>query len=216
VGEPTNPETLGEMMKIGRRGSLNAWLTVFGRQGHAAYPHLADNPIPRLVRTLGAIIDDRLDEGSAHFPPSHATITSVDVGNPATNVIPAAARATLNVRFNDLHTGASIARWIDERCRAAGGRFELRSECSGEPFLTRPGPLTTLVAAAVAQVTGREPEPSTAGGTSDARFIKNVCPVVEFGMVGASAHQVDENVAVGDIETLTQIYRAVLDAYFAS
>jgi succinyl-diaminopimelate desuccinylase len=216
VGEPTNPHVLGEMMKIGRRGSLNAWLTVVGRQGHAAYPQLADNPIPRLIRMLAAIDQTPLDDGSAHFPPSHVSITSIDVGNPATNVIPAKARATLNVRFNDRHTGAGVARWIEEMCQTVGGSFEVRSECSGEAFLTAPGPLTALVGAAVAKVIGREPEPSTSGGTSDARFIKDFCPVVEFGMVGATAHQVDEHVAIDDLERLTDVYRAVLEAYFAT
>jgi succinyl-diaminopimelate desuccinylase len=214
VGEPTNPRSLGEMVKIGRRGSLNAFLTVHGVQGHAAYPHLADNPIPRLVRMLAVIDADRLDEGTAHFQPSTVTITSVDVGNTATNVIPARARATLNVRFNDLHGADRIRAWLDAHCAAVGGRYDLRTECSGEPFLCRPGRLSDILVTAVRECTGRTPELSTSGGTSDARFIHRVCPVVEFGMVGETAHQVDENVTVDDLISLTRIYRRVLDHFF--
>jgi succinyl-diaminopimelate desuccinylase len=215
VGEPTNPSALGEMIKIGRRGHLNAVLTVEGVQGHSAYPHLADNPIPRLVRMLAAIDATPLDRGTSHFQPSTVAITSVDVGNPATNVIPARATARLDVRFNDLHTGQSVAAWIDARCAEVGGRFHLRTECSGESFLCPPGPLSRIVADAVRRVTGREPELGTTGGTSDARFIKDFCPVCEFGMPGETAHKVDENVAVADIEALTRIYEAVLEGFFA-
>ena len=215
VGEPTNPSALGEMIKTGRRGSLNAVLEVEGVQGHSAYPHLADNPIPRLVRMLAAIDATPLDRGTPRFQPSTVAITSVDVGNPATNVIPARAIARLNVRFNDLHTGQSVAAWIDARCAEVGGRFDLRTECSGESFLCPPGPLSRIVADAIRRVTGREPELGTTGGTSDARFIKDFCPVCEFGMPGETAHKVDENVAVADIEALTRIYEAVLEGFFA-
>jgi succinyl-diaminopimelate desuccinylase len=214
VGEPTHPSALGEMIKIGRRGSLNAVLTVEGVQGHSAYPDLADNPIPRLVRMLAAIDATPLDHGTPHFQPSTVAITSVDVDNPTTNVIPARAKARLNVRFNDLHCGESIGAWLAARCAEVGGRFDLRSECSGEAFLCPPGPLSRIVAAAVRRVTGREPELSTTGGTSDARFIKDFCPVCEFGMPGETAHKVDENVAVADIEALTCIYQAVLEGFF--
>jgi succinyl-diaminopimelate desuccinylase len=214
VGEPTNPHTLGEMIKIGRRGSLNAVITVDGEQGHSAYPHLADNPIPRLVRLLAAIDATPLDDGTPHFQPSTVAFTSVDVGNPATNVIPARARARLNVRFNDRHSGESVTAWLAAHCAAAGGRIDLRTECSGEAFLCAPGPLVLSVTRAVRSITGREPELSTSGGTSDARFIKDVCPVCEFGMPGDTAHKVDENVALADIDTLTRIYEAVLDGYF--
>jgi succinyl-diaminopimelate desuccinylase len=215
VGEPTNPTRLGEMIKIGRRGHLNAVLTVEGVQGHSAYPQLADNPIPRLIRMLAAIDATPLDCGTPHFQPSTVAITSVDVGNPATNVIPARATARLDVRFNDLHSGQSVAAWIDARCAEVGGRFHLRTECSGESFLCPPGPLSRIVANAVRRVTGREPELGTTGGTSDARFIKDFCPVCEFGMPGETAHKPDENVAVADIEALTRIYRAVLEGFFA-
>lgn len=216
VGEPTNPRVLGEMIKIGRRGSLNGHLTVLGTQGHAAYPQLADNPIPRLLRMLLAIDGPSLDDGSEHFEPSQVTITSVDVGNPASNVIPARAEARFNVRFNDLHTAESLRRLIDRRLEAIGGRYELDTECTGEPFLCPPGRLSAVIAAAVEQRTGRSPEFSTSGGTSDARFIKDVCPVAEFGMVGETAHKVDENVAVEDIACLTDIYAAVLHGFFPS
>ena len=216
VGEPTNPTALGEMIKIGRRGSLNAVLDVMGEQGHSAYPNLADNPIPRLVRMLAAIDGPPLDHGAAHFQPSTVAITSVDVGNPARNVIPARATALLNVRFNDLHTCGSVAAWLAARCAGIGGRFDLRTECSGESFLCSPGPFVSIVADAVRGVTGREPALSTGGGTSDARFIKDLCPVCEFGMPGGTAHKADENVAVADIEALTRIYRKVLDGFFAA
>jgi succinyl-diaminopimelate desuccinylase len=215
VGEPTNPTTLGEMIKIGRRGSLNAVLTVAGEQGHSAYPHLADNPIPRLVRMLAAIDATPLDAGTAHFEPSTVAITSVDVDNPATNVIPARAKAMLNVRFNDLHTGESIAAWLNARCAEVGGAFNMHIECSGEAFVCPPGDLSRIVTAAVRRVTGREPELSTSGGTSDARFIKDVCTVCEFGMPGGTAHKVDESVALADIEALTCIYHEILKDFFA-
>lgn len=215
VGEPTNPAALGETIKIGRRGSLNAVITVDGVQGHSAYPHLADNPIPRLLRMLTAIDGTPLDQGTPHFQPSTVAITSVDVGNPASNVIPARAAARFNVRFNDLHTGDSIAAWLRARCAEVDGRFTLRTTVSGEAFLCPPGRLSEVTAAAVREVTGRNPALGTDGGTSDARFIKDHCPVCEFGMVGATAHKIDEHVAVADIEALTRIYAAVLSRYFA-
>lgn len=213
VGEPTNPAALGEMIKIGRRGSLNARLRVDGVQGHAAYPHLADNPIPRLIRILAALDAEPLDAGTAYFQPSTLTLTSVDVGNAASNVIPAAARAAFNIRFNDRHTFASLRDWIEARCRAGGGRYALDLDASGEAFLCAPGPWSATVAAAVAGQTGCAPELSTSGGTSDARFLKDACPVCEFGMVGETAHKVDESIAVADIETLTRIYADVLARY---
>lgn len=215
VGEPTNPRELGEMMKIGRRGSLTGVLTVYGAQGHTAYPHLADNPLPRLVRMLAAITATPLDDGSAHFPPSTLEITTIDVGNPASNVIPAEGRAVFNIRFNDRHTPASLEAWLRAHLDAVGGAYDLRITVSGEAFLTPPGPLSELVAEAVVRVTGRRPVASTTGGTSDARFIKAVCPVVEFGLVGQTMHQVDENVAVADVRRLADIYRGILDSYFA-
>lgn len=214
VGEPTNPTTLGEMIKIGRRGSLNARLRVHGVQGHAAYPHLADNPIPRLIRMLGTLDAEPLDGGTEYFQPSTLTLTSVDVGNTASNVIPAEAAAAFNIRFNDRHTARSLTDWIEARCRSVGGDCELEIECSGEAFVCEPGPLAGMVAAAAGERTGRLPEFSTSGGTSDARFLKDACPVCEFGMVGESAHKVDESVPVADLAALTDIYAGVLARFF--
>ncbi|RMF07936.1 MAG: succinyl-diaminopimelate desuccinylase [Alphaproteobacteria bacterium] len=216
VGEPTNPDALGDMIKIGRRGSLNARITVHGTGGHVAYPHLADNPVPRMVEILRLLTSRVLDEGTEHFQPSNLEITSVDVGNDATNVIPAKVTARLNIRFNDRHTGEDLVRWIRETCESVGGRFDLETHISGEPFLTPPGLLSGLVAGAVERVTGRSPALSTSGGTSDARFIKDACPVVEFGLVGKTMHKVDERVALADLETLTRIYREILDGFFVS
>ncbi len=215
VGEPTNPKTLGDMIKIGRRGSLTGRLTVFGAQGHTAYPHLADNPLPRLVRMLAAVTEHPMDEGTEHFQPSTLALTTIDVGNPATNVIPAQGRATFNIRFNDAHTPASIERWLRNSFDAVGGAYELDIQCSGESFLTAPGPLTELVADAVETATGRRPDYSTTGGTSDARFIKNYCPVVEFGLVGQTMHKVDEHTALADLHGLSAIYEAILKGVFA-
>ena len=214
VGEPTNPLHLGEMIKVGRRGSLNATLTVSGTQGHTAYPHLADNPLPRLVAMLAAITAEPLDQGSEHFQASTLALTSIDVGNPATNVIPAQGRAKMNVRFNDLHRGADIDAWIRRKCDSVGGAYELDVEISGESFLTPPGQLSDMLVRSIEKVTGRTPELSTTGGTSDARFIKNACPVAEFGLVGQSMHKADERVAVADLDALTQIYLGVLQDYF--
>ena len=215
VGEPTNPERLGDMIKIGRRGSLTGKLAVSGVQGHTAYPHLADNPLPRLIRMLDAISSAPLDGGTEHFQPSDLQLTTIDTGNPAANVIPGRAQAMFNVRFNDLHTGESLTRWLHERCAAAGGPYELEVAVSGEAFFTPPGSFSALLSDAVRRATGREPELSTAGGTSDARFIKDFCPVAEFGLVGRTMHKVDERTAVADVRTLADIYAAVLDGYFA-
>lgn len=218
VGEPTNPTKLGEMIKIGRRGSLTANLSVYGTQGHAAYPHLADNPIPRLINMLQAITAQPLDEGSEHFPASTLTITTVDVGNTASNVIPGVARAAFNIRFNDRHTGESLTEWLrDTLDKAAdGGDYDLNVRISGESFLTPPGALSDVVAGAVEDVLGTAPELSTTGGTSDARFIKDACPVCEFGMVGMSMHKADEHCTVSDLNNLTEIYHKVLERYFAA
>ena len=214
VGEPTNRERLGDMIKIGRRGSITGWLTVHGAQGHVAYPHHADNPLPRLVRTLAALDRETLDKGNAHFQPSNLEVTTVDVGNPAENVIPASARATFNIRFNDNHTGASLTAWLRDVCGRHAGAHDLEVRVSGEAFLTPPGPLSEMIAAAVERVSGARPALSTTGGTSDARFIKDHCPVAEFGLVGQTMHQVDERVAVADLGALTDIYAQVLEAYF--
>ncbi|MBK8908448.1 MAG: succinyl-diaminopimelate desuccinylase [Rhodospirillales bacterium] len=215
VGEPTNPAELGDMIKIGRRGSLNLVLTMEGVQGHAAYPQLADNPIPRLMRALTALIETPLDAGTPHFQPSQVTITSVDVGNPAGNVIPAVASARFNIRFNDLHTPESLTAWVRDKCVAGGGRFRLQVDSAAAAFVHPPGPFANTVVRAVETVIGRTPVLSTSGGTSDARFIKDMCPVVEFGMTGATAHKTDENVLVADLERLTRIYEHVLDGFFA-
>ena len=215
VGEPTNPARLGDMIKIGRRGSTTGRLTVYGAQGHTAYPHLADNPLPRLARMLVAITGEPLDHGTAHFQASTLALTTVDVGNPATNVIPAQGTAVFNIRFNDAHTPASIEAWLRAKFDAVGGAYDLAMSTSGESFLTPPGPLTELVADTAERVTGRRPEYSTTGGTSDARFIKDHCPVVEFGLVGQTMHKVDEHVALDDLAGLTDIYGAILRDVFA-
>ena len=216
VGEPTNPDAMGDMIKIGRRGSLTGHLTVRGVQGHAAYPHLADNPVHHMVRLLAALTAEPLDEGTAHFQPSTLQISTVDVGNPATNVIPGEARATFNIRFCDLHSSDSLSAQLRETLDAAsnGADYMLDFRVTGEAFLTPPGPLSEAISGAVMAVTGRQPELSTTGGTSDARFIKDHCPVAEFGLVGQTMHKVDENVSCADIETLTEIYLKVLESYF--
>mgnify|MGYP001572761497 CR=1 FL=1 len=216
VGEPTNPERVGDMIKVGRRGSLHGHLRVQGIQGHVGYPHLADNPIPRLCRLLLSLAEGRLDGGDAHFEPSTLAITTVDVGNKASNVIPAEARASFNIRFNTLHTPASLETWLRRRLDGAGGAYDLRVEPSSLPFLCEPGVLSETLAAAVAEIAGRRPALSTSGGTSDARFIRAYCPVAEFGLVGKTMHQIDERVAVADLELLTRIYRRAIERYFAS
>ena len=215
VGEPTNPTRIGEVIKIGRRGSLNAAITVHGTQGHAAYPQRADNPVHRLVRALAALTAAPLDAGSDWFEPSSLQVTSVDVDNPATNVIPAAARARLNIRFNDLHTGAALTAWLRAAVGQHAERFDLEVSISGESFLTKPGPLVETLRQAIATATGLEPKLDTGGGTSDARFIARYCPVAEFGLVGASMHQVDERVPVAELRALSGTYRAVLAAFLA-
>jgi succinyl-diaminopimelate desuccinylase len=216
VGEPTNPERLGEMAKIGRRGSLNAILRVEGTQGHVAYPHLADNPVPRLVALLNALNSANLDDGTEHFQPSNLEITTIDVGNEATNVIPREASARFNIRFNDRHTGASLEAWLRTTLDTIDTRYDLTTDVTGTSFLTPPGTLSETIADAVAAVTDEAPALSTSGGTSDARFIKDHCAVVEFGLISRTMHKVDECVAVADLERLTEIYRGILERYFAS
>jgi succinyl-diaminopimelate desuccinylase len=220
LGEPTNPERLGDMIKIGRRGSLTGRLAVLGRQGHVAYPHLADNPVRGLLRLLDALMAEPLDGGTEHFDASNLEVTTVDVGNPATNVIPAEARAVFNIRFNDLWSPETLEAEIRRRLDGAAGNA-VRYEAAFEPtnavaFLTPPDAFTDFVAQAIRAETGIEPRLSTTGGTSDARFIKDHCPVVEFGLVGQTMHQVDERVPVADLDRLAGIYRRVLEAYFAA
>ena len=215
VGEPTNPDEVGEMVKIGRRGSLNGTLRVAGRQGHVAYPALADNPLPRLVALLDALLALELDAGTDHFQPSRLELTSVDVGNEATNVIPGAAAARFNVRFNDRHTGASLEHALRACLDAVGEPYELSTELSGEAFVTPPGRLSAIVAESVTAVTGMTPALSTTGGTSDARFIKDHCPVAEFGLIGRTMHRSDECVPVDALERLADIYLGVLERFFA-
>ncbi len=215
VGEPTNPRRLGEMMKIGRRGSLVGYLTVHGTQGHTAYPHLADNPIDRLLAMLAALKDAPLDAGTEHFQPSSVAISTIDVGNPATNVIPATAKATFNIRFNDLHTQASLGKRIRETFDAVGGEYEFRQQDNGEAFLCAPGRLARAVADAARAATGLDADMSTTGGTSDARYIHKLCPCVEFGLVGETMHKADERQRVADVEALADIYLGVLERYFA-
>jgi succinyl-diaminopimelate desuccinylase len=216
LGEPTNPDALGDMIKIGRRGSLTGRLTVRGKQGHVGYPHLADNPVTTMVRVLGALKAAPLDAGTAHFDASNLEVTTVDVGNPATNVIPGAATAVFNIRFNDLWTPETLAVEITARVRAASpASFELTFDpTNAVAFLTSPGPFVDLVADAVEAQTGRRPVLSTTGGTSDARFIQACCPVVEFGLVGQTMHAIDERTPVADLARLADIYAGVLAAYF--
>jgi succinyl-diaminopimelate desuccinylase len=213
VGEPTSVNRLGDMMKVGRRGSVNMWITVEGAQGHVAYPHLADNPVPKLVAILSEIDAMKLDNGNAFFQPSNIEITTIDVGNPATNVIPAKAEARISIRFNDLHNGEALV----ERIRAiVEPHGKLKAMISGEAFLTPPGELSEAVSAVVTDVTGAIPEASTTGGTSDARFLSKICPVVEFGLCNATMHKLDEAVAISDLETLTEIYERVMRRIFSA
>lgn len=220
VGEPTSANLLGDMVKIGRRGSINAWIAVDGKQGHVAYPHRAANPIPVLVDILSRLQSRVLDEGYTGFQPSNLEVTTVDVGNTATNVIPASAKARVNIRFNPAHKGKDLAAWIEAECREAAegfsGRVEALCKISGEAFLTEPGAFTDVIVAAVGDATGRVPELSTTGGTSDARFIRALCPVVEFGLVGSTMHQVDERVPVEEIRHLANAYEALINRYFAA
>jgi succinyl-diaminopimelate desuccinylase len=215
VGEPTSPERVGQTIKVGRRGSLTGRLTVRGTQGHVAYPHVADNPIPRMVRLLAALTEHPIDQGSERFQPSNLEVTTVDVGNAATNVIPAEVRATFNVRFNDLHTSSSLEKWVRARLDGVSKHYELAIEVSGESFLTKSGPLTNLLRDAIAETFGAPPELSTSGGTSDARFLKDYCPVAEFGLSNATIHKVDEHVRVADLAALTDAYAAILRRYFS-
>lgn len=219
VGEPTSPNHMGEMIKIGRRGSLTAWFTVTGEQGHSAYPHRANNPLPAMVRLMDRLSSNTLDDGTEHFDASTLAVVTIDTGNPATNVIPAETRATVNIRFNDAHSGASLTEWLraeaDRIQVEFGVEVEMVVKISGESFLTPPGELSALVADAVEAETGVRPEYSTTGGTSDARFLKNHCPVVEFGLVGKTMHQVDERVEVAQIGQLKDIYSRILRDYFA-
>jgi succinyl-diaminopimelate desuccinylase len=209
VGEPTSVNQLGDMMKIGRRGSVNMWITVAGAQGHVAYPHLADNPIPKLVAILSEIEAITLDTGTDWFQPSNIEITDITVGNPATNVIPAKAQARLSIRFNDLHSGDALVERIRTLVERGGGKLE--AMVSGEAFLTPPGELSATIADCVEAVTGLRPEASTTGGTSDARFLSQICPVVEFGLCNATMHKLDEAVAIADLDTLAEIYRRVME-----
>jgi len=219
VGEPTNVKVLGDTIKIGRRGSMNGRLVVHGSQGHVAYPHLANNPVPVALKMLSAINADVLDTGSDHFPPSNLEITTVDVGNSATNVIPTKVQANFNIRFNDLHSGASLEQHVNKIIQSVaaenGTQYSLEFSISGESFLTPPGFLSQVIQQATKSVTGHMPELSTTGGTSDARFIKDFCPVAEFGLINATAHKVNENASINDIIALTDVYDAVLEAFFA-
>ena len=219
VGEPTSREAFGDMAKIGRRGSLNATISATGRQGHSAYPHKALNPLPPLAALCARLAAHELDAGTAHFQASTLALTGIDTGNPASNVIPGEAKAALNIRFNDAHSGASLIAWLEAEAAKAqadsGVTFEVATRLSGESFLTPPGTLSDLVVAAVEAESGRRPELSTSGGTSDARFIKNHCPVVEFGLTGRSMHQTDESAYVDEIEALKRVYSRIITDYFA-
>lgn len=219
VGEPTCPETMGEMIKIGRRGSLTAHITATGVQGHSAYPHRAKNPLPAMAKLVDRLSSATLDEGTEHFDPSTLAVTTVDTGNPANNVIPAACRAGVNIRFNDAHSSASLTEWLQAEANKVavetGIDIAMTVKVSGESFLTPPGDLSDLVAKAVQAETGVAPKLSTTGGTSDARFVKDHCPVVEFGLVGQTMHQVDERVEVAQIAQLKGIYTRILRDYFA-
>ncbi|MCY4238362.1 MAG: succinyl-diaminopimelate desuccinylase [Rhodospirillaceae bacterium] len=217
VGEPTNPEALGDMIKIGRRGSLTGKIIVQGIQGHTAYPHLADNPIHRLVRMLAAITSTEIDDGTEHFQATTLQVSTVDVGNPASNIIPARASATFNSRFNDLWSGETLEAWIRERfdtALCAGEQYDLSIRVSGESFLCPPGPFSDAIADAVEAELGRRPALGTTGGTSDARFLHKYCPIAEFGAIGKSMHKVDEQMPVADLEALMRIYVRVLDKLF--
>jgi succinyl-diaminopimelate desuccinylase len=219
VGEPTCPDHMGQMMKIGRRGSMNAWFEVTGTQGHSAYPHRALNPLPAMARLMDRLASHELDQGTAHFDASTLAVVTIDTGNPATNVIPAKASACINIRFNDSHSGASLSDWLRSEAAAVDADFgtstDVAIKISGESFLTPPGRLSDLVGKAVEAETGVRPELSTTGGTSDARFVKDHCPVVEFGLVGKTMHAVDERVEVAQIHQLKAIYTRILTEYFA-
>jgi len=219
VGEPTSPNTMGEMMKIGRRGSMTAYFTLTGVQGHSAYPHRANNPLPAMAKLIDRLASHELDRGTEHFDASTLAVTTIDTGNPANNVIPAQSRATVNIRFNDDHTSDELTGWLrsvaDEVAEETGIKVEMRTQVSGESFITAPGELSSMISDAVEAETGVKPEMSTSGGTSDARFVKNHCPVVEFGLVGKTMHQVDERVEISQIHQLKAIYTRILKEYFA-
>lgn len=219
VGEPTCPDVMGDMIKIGRRGSMNGYFTVTGVQGHAAYPHRANNPLPAMARLIDQLSTASLDAGTEHFDASTLAVVTMDTGNPATNVIPAQCRATVNIRFNDAHSGASLTNWLQEHADKVAKAFDVRIDLevviSGESFITPPGELSDLVAHAVQVETNRTPVLSTSGGTSDARFVQHHCPVVEFGLVGKTMHQVDERVEIAQIHQLKAIYTRILRDYFA-
>lgn len=219
VGEPTNPSEMGDAMKIGRRGSMTVWFTITGKQGHAAYPDEAKNPMPAMVRLMDVLSSRVLDTGTDHFDPSSLQVLTIDTGNPATNVIPAQTKSCVNLRFNDAHNSADLTAWMqheaDNVANAFDVKIDLRVRVSGESFVTPPGDLSDLIGKAVAAETGRTPALSTTGGTSDARFVKNHCPVVEFGLVGKTMHQVDERVLVAQIGQLKSIYKRILTDYFA-
>jgi succinyl-diaminopimelate desuccinylase len=218
LGEPSNQEVLGDCIKVGRRGSQSGTLYVDGLQGHVAYPQRASNPVPDISRLIVALSDEPLDHGSAQFQASNLEFTSVDVGNTASNVIPGQARAKFNIRYNDLHTQEGLRKLVEERlAKATGNRIRARivwEPSNSNVFVTKPGAFTDLAVAAIEEVTGRKPELSTTGGTSDARFVANYCPVIEFGLVGQTMHQINERAAVSDLEKLTKIYRGILDRYF--
>ncbi len=220
LGEPSNIEVLGDTIKVGRRGSQSGTLYVEGKQGHVAYPHRASNPVPDISRLIVAISDEPLDHGSAQFQPSNLEFTSVDVGNTASNVIPGQARARFNIRYNDCHTRESLRDLVEARlAKACGNRIKAHivwEPSNSNVFVTTPGPFTELAVSAIEDVTGRRPELSTSGGTSDARFIASYCPVIEFGLVGQTMHGIDERASVSDIERLTKIYRGILDRYFGA
>lgn len=219
VGEPTSLETMGDMMKIGRRGSLTGFFTARGKQGHAAYPHRANNPVPAMARLIDQLARHTLDEGTAHFDPSTLAVTTFDTGNPATNVIPAECKATVNIRFNDAHEPQDLIAWFEAKAKKmseeTGVSITVETKVTGDSFVTPPGAFVDLVANSVAAETGVTPELSTSGGTSDARFVKNHCPVVEVGLVGKTMHQVDERVPVEQIQTLKNIYTRLIRDYFA-
>ena len=214
VGEPTNPDHLGQMIKIGRRGSFTGWVTVTGVQGHTAYPHLAENPLSKLVKMLEPLAEEQLDQGTEYFPPTTVAISSIDTGNSATNVIPQKVTASFNIRFNDSRTAEDIEEWLRGHFDSVGGSYELETACSSNAFITEPGALSEDLISAIKDVVGTSPEMSTTGGTSDARFIRKYCPVVEFGIVGKTMHKINEHVEIKDVELLTDIYTELLDRFF--
>jgi succinyl-diaminopimelate desuccinylase len=214
IGEPTSVDRLGDTVKIGRRGSVNMWIDVPGAQGHVAYPHRADNPVPKLAKVVEALSALHLDDGSDAFPPSNLEFTAISTPTSASNVIPASATAQLNIRFNNLHRGADLVRLVEETAAAAAPGATVRARISGEAFLTPPGQLYDLVVSAIREETGVEPELSTSGGTSDGRFLIQLCPVVDFGLPNATMHKVGESAAIADIEALSRIYGRVLEKAF--